>query len=287
MSIAMISVPIARTLGQIDRKWRSGRQRYRRTVSVSMILFVAAVAGAPATSLAGTRVKPFPLTAPGGESPSLVIEPNGTAILVWQTHVLLSANSARGSVWTAELGPRARRWPPASLVYQPHANLRPNSASVTVDSDGTTIALWTMRDERYGSLWVSVRPPGKLRFPSPTRLIHGGPSHDVQSPQAIVDGSGQLNVIWYDGASPRRPYLQTRPIGSKHWTGPVPFYDTVGTVGVDSISPVTTPDGESFVISGSAGDYVALPHPRGRSWGSPESIWRFQAGLTPFSPKIQ
>jgi hypothetical protein len=261
----------------------SRRDRARR-LGVLMVLLLAAAVGTPSASLAATRITSVALAAPGGESPSLAVEPNGATVLLWQTHVLLSANSARGSVWTATLGRRARHWSQARLVYRPTANTRPNGASVVADSDGSVIALWTMRTNRYGSLWVAVRPPGASAFPPPTELVQGGANHDVQSAQTIVDGSGQLNVIWYDGSTRgQEPYLQTRPVGRKAWTDPTAFFSGVGGA-VSDISPVTTADGESFVISDSAGDYVAVPHPRGGSWETPEPIWSFQGTGTPFSP---
>ncbi len=151
-----------------------------------------------------------------------------------------------------------------------------------VDADGSVVALWTMRTAQAGSLWATVKPAGASTFPRPVELVRGGGGHDVESAQAVVDGSGQVNIVFYDqDPNGAQPYVLTRPSARLTWTDPTPF----GSGAAQDISPVVTPSGEAFVISDNAGDYVAVPHLRGGAWGAPEPIWSFPTAGVLYSPQ--
>jgi hypothetical protein len=134
-----------------------------------------------------------------------------------------------------------------------------------------TVLLWTLNDSAgYGGLWGSIQSPTARSFTRAIRIQRGTEKYDVETPHAVVDDSGQLDVVWYsDDPDDSEPYIQIRNRGSLTWAPPRAF-------GGGSNDLVSTSTGGTFDITGSGGDYFAIPHPRGGTWGKPETIWEYE-----------
>ena len=228
------------------------------------------------------------LVAPGGRAPSLALEPNGTAVLVYQ--VAQSGSSTNGtptsgSVWAAVLAPGASAWSKPQQLWK---GAVPIAASVSAGPDGTVLAAWTVATAAYpaaaeNDLWSSVLSPGQSTFGAAVRVQAGDQRFSPGAPQPLLDGSGQQDIYWYnESVNDGEGYVQVRDPGGS-WSAP----ETVGpAVTSEPASPVLAPSGESFAITDNGGNYEAVPHAYGGGWGDAETIWNFAAGpgITAFSP---
>ena len=137
--------------------------------------------------------------------PSVVLEDNGDAIVVWQSSTpsdIWANRYVAGSGWgTPELIETN-----ANGAYTPH---------VAGDGNGNAIAVWGQSDGTAISIWANRYVAGTGW--GTAELIEAGDAGDAFDPRIVFDGSGNASAVWWQSDGTYENTVANRYTAGSGW----------------------------------------------------------------------
>ncbi len=215
----------------------------------------------------GAWTTPVDLSATGqnGIIPQVTVDADGTATAVWVR------NTGSGTSIQSSTRPSGGTWSsPADNLSV--SGLNAFNPQVTVDVEGTAIAVWSRSNGTNTIIQSSTRPSGGS-WSTPVDL--SAPLGDAENPQVTVDATGTAIAVW-SRSNGTNTIIQssTRPIGGP-WSTPV---DDLSAAGQNASAPQVTVDSDGtatavWIRSNGTNDIVqSSTRPSGGPWSTPEDV---------------
>jgi hypothetical protein len=203
----------------------------------------------------------------GGDAfhPQVTVDATGTAIAVW------SRSNGTNTIIQASTRPSGGSW--STPVDLSAAGEDATNPQVTVDADGTAIAVWTRSNGTNDIVQASTRPSGGSWTTPADNLSEAG--QDASAPQVSVDANGTATAVWIrSNGTNDIVQSSTRPRGGP-WSTPVA---NLSEAGEDAGTPQVAVDANGTAIAvwnrsdGSNTIVQASSRPSGGSWTTPEDL---------------
>jgi len=172
------------------------------------------------------------------DTPSLVLEDNGDAIVVWRSYGtsydIWANRYVSGSGWgTPELIETN-----ANNAYNPH---------IAADGHGNAIAVWQQSDGTKVSIWANRYVAGSGW--STAELIEADDAGDTSNPRIAFDGSGNATAVWTQSDGVNINTVANRYTAGSGW-GSAEIIDS------ENLGDVTTYD--TWIAASANGDAIAV-----------------------------
>jgi uncharacterized delta-60 repeat protein len=203
----------------------------------------------------------------GGDAfyPQVTVDAIGTAIAVW------SRSNGTNTIIQASTRPSGGSWSTPVDLSAPGEDA--TNPQVTVDADGTAIAVWTRSNGTNDIVQASTRPSGGSWTTPADNLSEAG--QDASAPQVSVDANGTATAVWIrSNGTNDIVQSSTRPRGGP-WSTPVA---NLSEAGEDAGTPQVAVDANGTAIAvwnrsdGSNTIVQASSRPSGGSWTTPEDL---------------
>jgi hypothetical protein len=215
----------------------------------------------------GSWSTPEDLSASGQNAfdPQVTVDSTGTAIAVW------SRSNGSNTIIQASTRPSGGSW--STPVDLSETGQDATNPQVTVDANGTAIAVWSRSNGTNTIIQSSTRPSGGSWTTPADNLSAVG--QDASAPQVSVDATGTAIAVW-SRSNGTNTIIQssTRPSGGP-WSTPAA---DLSATGQDASAPQVTVDATgtaTAVWSRSNGTNTiiqASTRPSGGSWTTPENL---------------
>jgi PKD domain len=201
--------------------------------------------------------------AESAEWPSLAIDAEGNAIVVWERF--------QGAASDVE-----------APVQLSGANIHASSPQVAVDAQGDAIVVWARENgSGNGVIESTGKPHGSETWQTPVAL--SGEEGLIGSPHVALDAAGDAVAVWKDWESRFRIEAATRPSSSGVWRAPV----ILSAPGENASGPkiAVDPEGEAIAVWDKGGVVETADQPAGsEAWQAPVAL--LPAGQTATEPEI-